>query len=301
MDARQQPRLVDLPPPSPGKTGWPWTGTSDPLPDTMADGTPWPSISIVTPSYNQSQFIEEAIRSVLLQGYPNLEYIIMDGGSTDGSEEIIRKYEPWFSHVHIGPDGGQAAAIAEGFCLASGDLLAWLNSDDRYRPQALARAAVFFVENPAIVFGNGDVSYVDADGQYMQRIYAVRPNRMLTASLGYHGWPQQGCFWRRIAFVACGGVDTSLRFCMDRDLFLRLLAVGPGKRIPGQPLADFRVHADAKSSTILDVAQTESQLLINRYGNAHLRQHAGFTRWLWSWWSLPTRVRARLDRMRGRA
>ena len=87
---------------------------------------------MVTPSYNQGTFIEETIRSVLRQGYPNLEYMVIDGGSTDGSVEIIYKYEPWPSYLHIGPDGGQAAAIAGGFRRATGEILAWLNADGRF-------------------------------------------------------------------------------------------------------------------------------------------------------------------------
>jgi hypothetical protein len=113
-------RLTELPPPPSDentgwpKTGWPWTEETPPVPPLMANGAPWPRISIVTPSYNQGAFIEETIRSVLLQGYPNLEYVILDGGSSDDSTSIIRKYEPWLAHWASERDRGQAHAINKG-------------------------------------------------------------------------------------------------------------------------------------------------------------------------------------------
>jgi len=293
------PGLSELPPPAPGKTGWPWTEAGPHLPDNLAHGSSWPKVSIVTPSYDQAQFIEETIRSVLLQGYPDLEYIIMDGGSTDGSVEIIRRYEPWLSHLHIGPDGGQAAAIAEGLRRATGEILAWLNSDDRYRPGALARVASFFTAHRRLAFGNGDVNQIDADGDLVQRIWAIRPTRFLTANLGVRCWPQQGCFWRRWAYEQVGGIDEDLQFCMDRDLFIRLAGMGPSSRIPGPPLADFRMHGQAKSSTMLDIAERESQTLMAKYGNPRVRSKTRLLRLLWRFWCQPTVMRRRLNQRYG--
>ena len=131
------PTLAELPPPLEGKTGWPWTVESTQLPETMPHGSPWPRISIVTPSYNQGEFIEETIRSVLLQGYPNLEYIIMDGGSSDKTNEVISKYASWLKYWRSQKDEGQAAAITEGFLRATGQIGAYINSDDFYLQNVL--------------------------------------------------------------------------------------------------------------------------------------------------------------------
>lgn len=292
------PSLAELPPPSPDKKGWPWTTESAQLSDMMPNGRPWPKISIVTPNYNHSEFIEEAIRSVLLQGYPDLEYIVIDGGSTDESIEIIAKYKPWISHIEIGPDNGQAEALKKGFSLARGEILAWLNSDDRYQPNTLRRVAEFFVSHPKVVFGNGDVNFIDSKGKLIKKIYAVKPNYLLTANLGVHGWPQQGCFWRRKAYEAAGGIDSSLQFCMDRDLFIRLIKIGPSRRIPGPPLADFRLHNKTKSATLLKTASRESLILINRYGSRKLRSHESLLRILWQIWNIPTIIRAHIEDLR---
>ena len=113
--------LKDLPAPPEGKTGWPWTEQSEPLPDRMPDGFDWPRFSIVTPSYNQEQFIEETIRSVLLQGYPNLEYIIIDGESKDKSVEIIKKYEQYLTYWTSEPDRSQSHAINKGWQKCTGN------------------------------------------------------------------------------------------------------------------------------------------------------------------------------------
>src|SRR5467141_2605988 len=131
------PTLAELPPPPAGRSGWPWTQETQSLPSGRADSSPWPRISIVTPSYNQGEFIEETIRSILLQGYPDLEYIVMDGGSTDGSVNIIKKYERWLAYWISENDRGQVHAINKGFSRASGVIYNWINSDDSLRPGAL--------------------------------------------------------------------------------------------------------------------------------------------------------------------
>src|SRR5437588_5880272 len=135
------PTLAKLPSPLTDKTGWPWTIETPPLPVVRPDGSCWPRISIVTCSYNQGCFIEETIRSVLLQGYPNLEYIIIDGESKDESVEIIRKYGSWLTYWESSPDKGQSNKINNGMKRASGDIVAWVNSDDVYLPDAMARVA----------------------------------------------------------------------------------------------------------------------------------------------------------------
>ncbi|MCH8077935.1 MAG: glycosyltransferase [SAR324 cluster bacterium] len=123
----QSPTLQELPPPPPDKVGWPWTEGSALQPAATPGGDDWPMISIVTPSFNQGQFIEETIRSVLLQGYPNIEYLILDGGSTDETVDIIRKYEPWVSYWVSEPGDGQSDAIDQGWARSSGEILELLN------------------------------------------------------------------------------------------------------------------------------------------------------------------------------
>src|SRR5438309_6203079 len=130
-----------LPPPPPNHTGWPWTEGAAPLGELMGDGSPWPRITIVTPSYNQGRFLEETIRSVLLQGYPNLEYMVIDAASTDESVEIIRKYERWLAYWVSEKDRGQTHAINKGLAKATGEIFSYLNSDDLLAPGALAAVA----------------------------------------------------------------------------------------------------------------------------------------------------------------
>lgn len=147
--------LHQLPPPPPGKTGWPWTEETDP--GLFSPEIDWPKISIVTPSYNQGEFIEETIRSVILQNYPNLEYVVIDGGSTDESVEIIRKYERWIDFWVSEKDRGQSEAINKGFKKCSGTWFAWINSDDYLYKEALLNILENNLSGKKIVIGSGNL------------------------------------------------------------------------------------------------------------------------------------------------
>lgn len=238
------PALSELPLPPPGRTGWPWTEESPQLPDSRPNGSPWPRVSVVTPSYNQAQFIEETIRSVLLQGYPDLEYIIVDGGSTDGSVDVIRKYEPWLACWFNEPDEGQSDALNKGFRRATGSILAWLNSDDCYLPSILPERVCTLVNDPELVLVYGDCHRVDEAGERINT-WGTGPVTASSLLLDGNQIPQQSTFIRAAALTAIGGIDRSLHYMMDFALWLRLSLVGGLKYVPG-PVANFRKHRGSK-------------------------------------------------------
>ena len=251
------PTISELPTPPPGRTGWPWTEESPQQSDTMPDGRPWPRVSIVTPSYNQGQFIEETIRSVLLQGYPNLEYIIMDGGSTDGSLEIIRKYESWLTHWESKRDKGQSDAINQGWQLCSGEIMAWINSDDYYLPRVLNRIAESFVKNPYMGLIYGNIQIVINQGKPSAPIkYRASTEKMLGELIIPN---QPACFFSSNLLAVVGWLDTSLHYVMDVDLFVKLMSNAPWYYIP-YPLAVFRIQDMSKTGTAEE--RFASELLI---------------------------------------
>jgi glycosyltransferase involved in cell wall biosynthesis len=271
------PNTVDLirdaafPAPPPGKKAWPWTKQGIQLTDKKPGRYHWPKISIVTPSYNQGQFIEETIRSVLLQGYPNLEYIIMDGGSTDGSVEIIQRYTDLLTHWESQKDNGQADAIYRGFERSTGEILGFLNSDDILLPGCLEKVGRYFVAHPKEEWIGGGAVLIGANDQPIyNRIGNPRCNlgsRVSFRSLLFWGigFYQPASFWRRNAFFAVGGFDRSLQFCFDYDLYLRLAQRRPSGQIKAL-LACFRIHQASKSSTILNICRTENEILLRKYG-----------------------------------
>jgi glycosyltransferase involved in cell wall biosynthesis len=243
------PVLGELSPLPSGKMGWPWSEGTPRLPEMMADGRPWPLISIVTPSYNQGRFIEGTIRSVLLQGYPNLEYIIIDGGSTDGSLEIIRKYAKWLAYWASEPDKGQAHAINKGFQRASGQILAWLNSDDQYCTKTLHVVARHFRDQPDIGLLFGDCTTVDAEGVMVDYVKGKQGD--LAHLLMGNFIPQPSAFFHRRAWQAVGGLDVDLHFALDYELWIRMMLAGVKSHYTPVSLSQFRWHDASKSRNYL--------------------------------------------------
>ena len=177
-----------------------------------------PLVSVVTPSLNQGAFIEESIQSVLGQDYPNIEHVVVDGGSTDGTLEVLRRYPHvrWISEC----DDGQADALNKGFAMARGDILGWLNSDDLYLPGAIA-AAVGVLQTTGCGLVHGGWRQIDEDGSFLRDIEAVPFD--LRRQLDYANLvAQPGALFTRQAFEAVGGVDVTYRYAMDYELFLRI-------------------------------------------------------------------------------
>ena len=207
-----------------------------------------PKISIVTPSYNQGKFLEQTILSVINQNYSNLEYIIMDGGSTDNSVEIIKKYEKYLIYWISAKDGGQSDAIGKGFAKANGDILGWLNSDDVYMPGALQKIAEAYLKSPIASIYTGGLCRGDADGNISRCfIPAISPDYFLKYGIIYFWQPSS--FFNSADYKKIGGINPALHFRMDGDLIYRLLKINPNIVKINNMVSFFRIH-DASKSTI---------------------------------------------------
>ena len=205
-----------------------------------------PLISIVTPSFNQAHFIEATIRSVLEQDYPAVEYIIMDGGSRDGSVDIIRNYADRLASWVSENDNGQTDALNKGFARAKGEILAWINSDDTYEPGALAAAAQYLIEHPQIGMVYADTNFIDQSGQKIGRFPAAQTDYRRLRQ-GYVHIPQQSSFFRADLWRQVGPLDQDFYFAMDYDLWVRLAKLAPLAYLPGQTWANFRLHTSGKT------------------------------------------------------
>ena len=248
------PTLKDLPEPPSSKTGWPWAEESGPLPPSTPRGQAWPRITVVTPSFNQGRFLEETIRSILLQGYPDLEYIVMDGGSTDGSVEIIKKYSPWITTWVSEPDGGQSAAINRGLGMGSGLFATWINSDDLLCQNAIVNHAthVGFDANTVYV---GFCGYIDTDGKpislHRGRVLSLEDLvriRTVWRSEGHKASiDQPAVLFPRALALSVGGLNADNHYTMDYELWGKFFLAGARFQYTDVPFGMFRQHEEQKT------------------------------------------------------
>src|ERR1051325_10904444 len=252
------PTISELPASPNGETGWPWDI------ETPADSSPGPKISIVTPSYNQAGFLEQTIRSVLLQGYSNLEYIIIDGASSDGSVDIIRKYQQHLAYWVSEKDHGAADAIGKGFSKATGSICGWLNSDDFYRPAALQKVVAAFQKSSSTDVVYGNTHWIGRHGEVLAEKRQT-PFSKYAYMYGGADLQQPSTFWTRELYDKAGGLDSSFRAAFDTDLFLRFFALGARFRHVAEFLVAFRIHPDQISDVMLKTCQREIETLRARH------------------------------------
>jgi len=204
-----------------------------------------PRVTIVTPSFNQAPFLEATLRSVLEQDYANIEYFVMDGGSADGSLELIQRYAPRLAGWVSEKDRGQTDAINKGFARASGQILAWLNSDDTYQPGAVRAAVEYLQSHPETGMVYGDCHFIDAAGGTIGRFPAAQTDYRHLRQ-GYVHIPQQASFWRAELWRQVGPLDPSFYFAMDYDLWVRLAKIAKLDYNPSY-WANFRLHGSGKT------------------------------------------------------
>lgn len=204
-----------------------------------------PLVSIVTPSYNQVQYLEKTIVSVVNQDYPHIEHIVIDGGSTDGSIDIIKKYAHHLSFWKSEKDRGQTDAINQGFAIAKGEILSWLNSDDTLMPNAVSDAVNFFAAHSDVGMVYGDAHYIDEKSRVIGKFPAAQTDIKKLRN-GYVHIPQQAAFFRKTIWDKVAPLDETFFFAMDYDLWVRIASLSPISYIPIL-WANFRLHGQGKT------------------------------------------------------
>jgi glycosyltransferase involved in cell wall biosynthesis len=271
-----------LPAPPPGKSGWPWDQQVPPQGAVSREQGGWPRITIVTPSFNQGRFIESTIRGILLQGYPNLEYIVVDGGSTDETIETIRKYEPWITHWVSEPDQGMYDALNKGFGRGTGDIMAWSPTGDLYKPGALWIVAGIFRQFAQIEWLTSAYKVKCNEAGEENACYkidgfnrtAFRRGRYFPGGTPYAKFniQQQSTFWRRSLWQKSGGkVDDSFRSAGDFELWTRFYSFADLYAV-NAPIGIFRTHQGQDSVHFEERSLRERELAFSRTGGRHLNK-----------------------------
>jgi glycosyltransferase involved in cell wall biosynthesis len=225
---------------------WPWK--NEPVINAYEIGNDWPKISIVTPSFNQGQYIEQTILSVINQGYPNLEYIIIDGGSTDETVEIIKRYEPWITFWISEPDRGQSHAINKGLEKCTGEIFNWLNSDDWYLPYTLFEVAKRFKADSSLKVVSGYENHISLDNTANLH-QGTCLNKILLQNIERSEITQPSTFFNLSALRKIGPVPEDMHYIMDGELWVRfLLMYGQDSFYKlHKPLVNFRLHNSSKT------------------------------------------------------
>jgi glycosyltransferase involved in cell wall biosynthesis len=236
-----------------------------------------PKLSFITPSFNQGQYIEQTILSVLSQGYPNLEYIIMDGGSTDYSVEIIKKHEENITYWHSKKDNGQAAAINEGFARATGDILCWLNSDDAYMPGIFNKIIKEFksLRNAELVFGN--CLHFNDKNKKTRGSDVVKRHQQFELSLCDY-IIQPSTFFTKVAWQKAGSLNESLTFTFDWDWFIKAQKAGTVFTPIQEYFSFYRIHDAHKSGSGGDKRAAELKQIVAEYNDPRLAK--AFNKWI---------------------
>ncbi len=244
-----------------------------------------PRISVVTPSFNQGEFLEATLRSVLTQGYPDLEYVVIDGGSTDDSVNIIERHQADLAHWVSEPDEGHAHALNKGFARTTGEIMCWINSSDMYYPWTLETVAEIFSELPEVQWIQGVGSWFDIHGRPRAVPPASRALNVYDVLAGHYlGIQQESVFWRRSLWERAGGrLDQSLTCAADLDLWLRFYRLAPLCHVQTL-LGGFRVHGDQLGDLGNGLYQREAGQLYARFLTSYDRR---------------SRARARLLRLVG--
>jgi glycosyltransferase involved in cell wall biosynthesis len=260
------PKLSEIPSPANSRSGWPWTEETPYAPDRMANGSEWPLISVVTPNFNYERYLETTIRSVLLQGYPNVEYIVQDDGSTDGSVDLIRKYEKFLSHWSSEPNAGQVPAINRGMRRAKGSILCYINSDDYFMPGAFRAAAEFFHKNPDVDIANGRCRVVDENEKKIGDHFGDIRSLDEVLDLWDVWWAkrqfvQPETFWRQRVYETIGDFRNDLYIVFDYEYWVRAFGAGFNARPLDYETAAFRIQPNQKTSNAERVAREEIRVV----------------------------------------